>query len=188
MSEKFRDKYRIPTSRLPNWDYSDNGYYFITICTKDKEEYFGEIIDNKMQLSEIGVIVGKYWFEIPNHFPHVELDEFVVMPNHMHGIIIIKNNVPHVETQNFASLKQVKQIKPQNKFGPQSKNLASIIRGYKIGVKKYATIYKINFFWQSRFYDHIIRNEKEFCRIKQYIKDNPKNWETDRNNSGDFWS
>jgi len=92
-----------------------------------------------------------------------------------------------VETQNFASLQQVKQIKPQNKFGPQSKNLASIIRGYKIGVKKYATINKINFFWQSRFYDHIIRNEKEYYRVKQYILNNPINWETDRNNSEDLW-
>ncbi|MEK7598102.1 MAG: hypothetical protein AAB441_05685 [Patescibacteria group bacterium] len=187
MSEKFRDKYRIPTSRLPNWDYSDNGYYFITICTKDKEEFFGNIINNKMCLSEIGEIANKCWLEIINHFPFVALDEFITMPNHIHGILIIKNVIPHVETQNFASLQQAKQIKTQNKFGPQSKNLASIVRGFKIGVKKYATINKINFFWQSRFYDHIIRNEKEFYRVKQYVRDNPKNWETDRNNSKDIW-
>jgi len=187
MSDKFRNIYRIPSTRLSNWNYSDNGYYFITICTKDKEEFFGEIVNNKIQLSEIGTIAQKYWLEIPNHFSFVELDEFIIMPNHVHGIVIIKNVISHVETQNFASLQQAKPIKPQNKFGPQSKNLASIIRGFKIGVKKYATINKINFFWQSRFYDHIIRNEKEFYYIKQYIKDNPINWETDRNNSEDLW-
>jgi len=181
MSDKFRNKFRIPSSRLLYWDYSDNGYYFITICTKDKEEFFGEIISNKINLTEIGFIANKYWFKIPNHFPFVKLDEFVVMPNHLHGILIIRNVIPHVETQNFASLQQEIQIKSQNKFGPQSKNLASIIRGFKIGVKKYATINKINFFWQSRYYDHVIRNGKEFYRIKQYIRNNPINWEEDRN-------
>ena|SRR3989338_11249787 len=100
MSDKFRNKYRIPSTRLLNWDYSDNGYYFITICTKDKEEYFGEIINNKINLNKIGFITNKYWLEIPNHFPFVELNEFVVMPNHVHGILIIRNNLPHVETQN----------------------------------------------------------------------------------------
>jgi len=186
MPDKFRDRYRIPSIRLPNWDYSDSGYYFITICTKNKNEYFGEIVNDKNYLSEIGKITEKCWIEIPAHFPCVKLDEFVMMPNHIHGIIIIKNNVPYVETQNFASLQQAKQIKYQNKFGPQSKNLASIIRGFKIGVKKYATINKINFFWQFRYYDHIIRNEKEYYRVKQYIRDNPKNWETDKNNSEDW--
>ncbi|MEK7597126.1 MAG: transposase [Patescibacteria group bacterium] len=183
MSDKFRNKYRIPTARLQNWDYSDNGYYFITICTKERKHYFGEIINDKIQLSEIGMLAQKYWLEIPKHFPFVELDEFMVMPNHVHGIVIIRNVVPHVETQNFASLQQAKPIKPQNKFGSQSKNLASIIRGFKIGVKKYATIHGINFFWQSRFYDNIIRNEKSFYYIRQYIKDNPMNWENDRNNN-----
>src|SRR3989338_6303074 len=92
MSDKFRDKYRIPSSRLPNWDYSSNGYYFITICTKGRKQYFGEIINNVMCLSIIGEIAKKYWLEIPKHFPFVELDEFVVMPNHVHGIIVIREN------------------------------------------------------------------------------------------------
>jgi len=98
MSDKFRDKFRIPSTRLPNWDYSGNGYYFVTICTKDKEEYFGEIINNKINLTEIGLITNKYWLEIPNHFPFAELDEFIIMPNHVHGILIIRNIVSRVET------------------------------------------------------------------------------------------
>ncbi len=84
MSDKFRNRYRIPSTRLPNWDYSDNGYYFITICTKDKEDFFGEIVNNKIILSEIGVITQKCWLEISNHFPFVELDEFMIMQNNLH--------------------------------------------------------------------------------------------------------
>lgn len=100
MSEKFRDKYRIPSTRLQNWDYSENGYYFITICTKERRYYFGEIINNKIQLSEIGKIIQHYWLEIPKHFLFVKLDEFAIMPNHVHGILIIKNNnciVPNID-------------------------------------------------------------------------------------------
>ena len=92
----YKDKYRVESIRLKNWDYTFNGYYFITICTKNKECYFGEIIDDKMILSEIGKIAHKYWQEIPKHFPFAQLDKFVIMPNHMHGIIIIDNG--NVET------------------------------------------------------------------------------------------
>ena len=103
--KRFQDKYRIPSARLKNWDYGCNGSYFITICTQNRDNYFGKIvivetpnlgvstitsnIMTHMQLSEIGKIVYHYWNEIPNHFPFVELGEFVVMPNHIHGIITI---------------------------------------------------------------------------------------------------
>ncbi|MDO8609613.1 MAG: hypothetical protein Q7R95_03620, partial [bacterium] len=82
--------------RRTGWDYSKNGYYFITICTKDRINYFGEIIDNEMSKSEIGYVVNKFWSEIPRHFHSVEIDKFIVMPNHFHGILIvnkINNNV-----------------------------------------------------------------------------------------------
>jgi REP element-mobilizing transposase RayT len=89
MPDKFQNKYRIPSARLQNWDYSSNGAYFITICTQNREHYFGEIKDAAMQLSTIGQLAEQYWKEIPNHFPFVELENFVVMPNHIHGILII---------------------------------------------------------------------------------------------------
>ena len=92
MTEKFQNKYRIKTTRLQNWDYGSNAAYFVTICTQNREYYFGEIINGVMQLSEIGLLANKYWLEIPEHFPFVELDEFVVMPNHVHGIIIINKS------------------------------------------------------------------------------------------------
>ncbi|MDP2889248.1 MAG: hypothetical protein Q8P34_09845 [Bacteroidota bacterium] len=105
MSDKFQNKYRIPSARLQNWDYGWNAAYFITICTQNRECYFGKIVDDQMILSEIGTIVQQYWNAIPTHFPFVELGEFVVMPNHIHGIIIINKpddgryiETPSVET------------------------------------------------------------------------------------------
>jgi len=89
MSDKFQNKYLISSARLKNWDYGSNAIYFVTICTQNREHYFGEIANGKMQLSETGKIAQRFWFEIPNHFPFVKLGEFVVMPNHLHGIIII---------------------------------------------------------------------------------------------------
>ncbi|HSO88281.1 MAG TPA: hypothetical protein VLQ91_17135, partial [Draconibacterium sp.] len=171
---------------MKNWDYGSNAIYFVTICTQNREHYFGEIADGQMNLSETGKMANVFWFEIPNHFPFVKLGEFVVMPNHVHGIIIIdKPNDDGavdadkiggdvgddvmidargdaiVETQNFASLPPIpppNHIPPPNQpqkrgniFGPQSQNLASIIRGYKIGVTKFARNNNIPFAWQPRF-------------------------------------
>jgi len=126
-------------------------------------------------------MANKYWSEIPVHFPFVQLDEFVIMPNHVHGIIIINKpvetqNLASLQIQNFASL----QSQSKNKFGSQSKNLASIIRGFKIGVTKNARKIQADFAWQSRFHDHIIRNEDSFNRIQQYILTNPQNWTNDK--------
>ena len=131
-----------------------------------------------MQLSEIGKIAKSCWIEIPEHFPFVKLGEFAIMPNHVHGIIIIDkkdDGRQHVETQDFASLQMGKQ-KPLNKFGPQSRNLAFIIRGFKIGVIKGAKKIDTTFKWQPKYYDHIIRDRKSFESISNYIKHNPENW------------
>ena len=191
MDDKFQNKYRISSARLQNWDYGWNASYFVTICTKNREHYFGKIVDGEMHFSEIGRIAKQFWREIPDHFPFVILDAFVIMPNHVHGIIIIKKtddgryggcdgcgNI--VETQNFASLRQNrKQSHYKNKFGPQSQNLASIVRGYKTGVKKYATMNNIDFEWQPRFNDRIIRDNQSFDRIRNYINTNIKNWKND---------
>jgi len=87
--DKFRSKYRIPSSRLQKWDYGWNAPYFVTICTTDRNHYFGKIINGEMHLSEIGELADKYWHEITNHFPFVHLDAFQVMPDHIHGILII---------------------------------------------------------------------------------------------------
>ena len=90
--EKFQNKYRIPSARLQNWDYGSNGVYFITICTADRNHYFGEILEMQLNASEMGKLAQQYWIEIPHHFPSVKLGDFVIMPNHIHGILIIEKN------------------------------------------------------------------------------------------------
>lgn len=184
--KKYKDKKQY---RYKGYDYSQEGFYFVTICAKNRETFFGDVINGGIKLSEIGLAADIFWREITNHFPFVKLDEYVVMPNHVHGIIIIENNTQNagtqdvgtqdVGTQNLAFLRK----EYQNKFGPQSKNLSSIIRGFKIGVTKYVNKNNLEYFaWQSRFHDRIIRNENELNRIRQYIIDNPLKWELDRNN------
>ena len=107
--EKFKGKYRISSARLQNWDYGWNALYFITICTQNRELFFGEIINHKMQLSEIGELSKKYWFEIPEKFSFIKLDEFVVMPNHIHGIIeIAKTDNKQNDQRNDKSYRNIK--------------------------------------------------------------------------------
>jgi putative transposase len=199
--DKFQNKYRIPSARLQNWDYGWNAPYFVTICTANREHYFGEIVNYEMGFSKIGENANTCWLEIPNHFSFVKLDVHVVMPNHVDGIIVIdkqddgrnngRNVGVNVETQNFASLQPPTNKPPtnkppqqtKNKFGPQSQNLASIIRGYKIGVTKFARNNNIDFAWQPRFHDHIIRDDKSYEKIRNYIINNPKNWKNDKFNN-----
>jgi len=183
LSFYFRQKYRIPSSRLKHWDYSSVGWYFVTICTYQKYCYFGEIVGGEMKLSKIGKIVEKYWLEIPKHFKNIKLDEFIVMPNHIHGIIVIEYKIDkiNVETRHGVSLQ--KNENNFNQFSKMVKNSISlIINQFKSSVKRYANKNKIPFHWQPRFYDHIIRNEKSLDEIRQYIKNNPLKWENDEEN------
>ncbi len=166
--------------RYQGYDYSQNGFYFVTICTKNRESFFGEVTNGVVKYSEIGEVANKCWQDIPQHFPFVKLDRFIVMPNHIHGIIVIEKAQ---ETQNIAGMQNFAfPQRYQNKFGPQSKNLSSIIRGFKVGVTKYVNNSHLSFAWQPRFYDRIIRNEDELYRIQNYIINNPSKWESDRNN------
>ena len=190
MTDRFKNKYRIPTARARWHDYS-GGAYFVTICTQDREPYFGHIVDGKMVYTDLGISANDCLQAIPSHFPDAEIPEWIVMPNHIHAIIIINAHAPivetqnlasqirqntnYVETQNFASLQE----EPKQKFGPQSRNLASIVRGFKIGVTKYANEHNLSFAWQPRFHDHIIRNPYEMNCIGDYISNNVVRWEED---------
>lgn len=172
---KFNNKYRIESARLKNWDYSNRGVYYLTICTANRECFFGTVTNEVMVHSEIGKIVEKEWIKTPEIRPdmNLELGEFVVMPNHFHCILFIGNN-------EFNSNNN--QNEHKNEFGPQSKNLSSIIRGFKSAVTIQAKRINPDFGWQSRFYDHIIRNPKSYDVISQYIIDNPKKWVDDEFN------
>jgi REP element-mobilizing transposase RayT len=182
-------KYRSSTLRLQNWDYRSNGGYFVTLCSHNKKCCFGKIINDKIHLSFSGVIAHKRWSEVPEHFSFVELGEFIVMPNHIHGIIVIKqqNNTP-VGTRNSLvqknnKLPERKLLLGKHRFQNQGKgSLSTIIGSYKSIVTKNIRQNKIHFSWQPRFYEHIIRTPESFNNISEYIINNPSSWKTDRFN------
>ena len=193
--EKFQNKYRIPSARHPYWDYRWPGAYFITICTQNRVHYFGEINNGKMVLSNVGVIADILWHEIPHHAPNVELGAFVVMPNHVHGILILTengNDNDNVATGHALSLpteiptdifteKPIEKTIGQQRFQNIGKNsISSIVGSYKSAVTKHAHRLGLEFAWQSRFYDHIICDTKSFQNITRYIINNPANWRGDK--------
>nr|WP_064965730.1 transposase [Tenacibaculum ovolyticum] len=181
--DKFKNKYRISSTRLQNWDYASNGAYFITICTKNREHYFGEIKNKEMQLTETGKLAETYWMEIPEHFPFVTLGNFVIMPNHMHGILIIDKPTSQVKTLqcNVSTMQDKISTKNQqmSKIAPKAGSISTIIRSYKSVVTKNARKINSAFGWQSLFHDHIIRNSKAFDTIQNYIANNPEKWDED---------
>jgi putative transposase len=169
---------RRKLNRLDGYNYSQQGMYFITVCTKNREHIFGEIVNKKIILNDIGKITERYWLEIPNHFPHASLDKFIVMPNHVHGIIEIKNNVDvgnaHVRSEN---INRSKMLTSKAIHGFKSSVTRRIFKNQE---RMYA--FPTKFAWQKSFYDRIIRNEIELNKIREYIFKNPINWEKDRNN------
>ncbi len=175
----FQNKYRTKSTRLKHWDYSSNGAYYITICTKDRECFFGKIINKKMVLSEIGEIIKTFWLEIPTHYPNVKLDEFVIMPDHLHGLIFIDNSFS-VETCHGMSLQR---HYTYNKFSkPVSQSLSMIINQFKSAVKRWCNKHGFpNFTWQSGFHESIVRNEKHLHVIRRYIINNPLKFELNKN-------
>ncbi len=181
MAEKFRKRYRIESVRLKGWDYSRCGAYFITICTRDMENYFGSIEDGNMVLSDVGKIANREWFKTPDirSDMNLTLGEFIVMPNHVHGIIIIGENRYNSRTGTGRDAMHCVSTRADanvGRFGPQSKNIASIIRGYKSAVTIHSRKIKSDFAWQARYYDHIIRDEKTFRKISCYIRNNPSKY------------
>jgi putative transposase len=144
MSDKFHNKYRIPSARASWWDYTNAGVYFITICTKNQVHYFGEINNGKMELSSIGLIANRCWQEIINHTENAALGEFVVMPNHIHGILILNRNngVANVETLHATSLRMPDSPRIENvfmaKISPKPNSVSTIIRSYKSAITKHA--------------------------------------------------
>ncbi len=188
-------KYRSESARLKNWDYRSNAAYFITICTQNREHYFGEIENSRMQISPVGAIAHVLWYEIKNHAKKIELGEFVVMPNHLHGILILNGNdvadigrgvaVGRDVAYNVPTTKPTNEtIIPKNEkmsaISPKSHSVSTIVRSYKSAVTKHCHRLGLEFTWQTRFHDHIIRNENSFHKISAYIKNNPMKWSDDQ--------
>ena len=181
MCSLFRNKYRNESFRLTGHDYASGGKYFITICTRGMIPYFGIISCGKMKLSQTGQIANETWLDLPEHFPNVTLGEFMVMPNHIHGIIIIEpSHVGTFQCDVVGALHATSLRKTKNVFmssiSPKSGSLPAVIRSYKSAVSKTVHLTDPDFSWQPRYWDHLIRSDQELCRIRQYIINNPEKW------------
>ena len=172
--------------RLQNYDYTQAGAYFVTLCTQDRRHLFGEIFQTqnefKFTLSEGGKIAERCWNEIPQHYPNVELDEFVIMPNHVHGVIVITHTDEQygdvVGANNHSPL-QPTHTTNQHPRGT-SKTVGAIVRGYKIGVTKwFRKNTQVRDVWQRNYYENIVRNNDDLNRIRKYINENPFHWNED---------
>ena len=159
------------SNRLKDYDYSKSGYYFVTVCTGNREEWFGKIKNGKMVLNTLGEVAKNFWAEIPLHFQRVEIDEFSVMPNHVHGILVIEND--EVGNAYMRSLQdRMKML------------LSRVIQQYKASLTRRIKSLQdgVTFRWQKSFYDHVIRNEKSLENLRQYIIYNSLKWELDIEN------
>lgn len=178
MSDKFQNKYRIPSARMQSWDYDSNAYYFITICTSSKEHYFGEIEGGEMLQNFIAQHFEEQIKNVQTHYPYAEIPIFVIMPNHVHLIVCITNGARTVSTTAARWKTDIVDEKMQQ-ISRHRKSLSVLVGGIKSATTRYANANKIRFGWQTRFHDHIIRDNAEYVRISHYINTNIENWEND---------
>ena len=162
--------------RIPKYDYSQAGIYFITICTRNHECIFGDIIDGEIILNDFGRIVDTYWQWLDQHFSYVELDKYIIMPNHLHSIIIFNNDYYDVYRRG-GSRTAPTTIK--------RKPLGRLIGAFKtVSTKHINRIHRTkgSIIWQRNYYEHVIRNENDLNQIRKYIIENPIRWEMDEEN------
>ena len=169
----FREQYRIESARKPHWDYTLPGWYFVTICTQRKKPYFGRVENATVNLSSVGKYVDACWKEVPQHHLHVDIDEFVVMPNHMHAIVIIGGPERLPEMRKREKFKRIAEL---DNVRPKANSLGAIVGSFKSVITRWCGAQNMEFNWQPRFHDRIIRGKNSLKAIRQYIKDNPANW------------
>ncbi|MBI3128798.1 MAG: transposase [Candidatus Tectomicrobia bacterium] len=186
------DARRRRSVRLKGWDYASRGAYFITICVQGRECRLGEIAGGKMRLSEAGAMVHRTWEELPLRFPNVGLDAFVVMPNHLHGILVLKvrrgeSRIRPLEAGGSSPLHEGEhKVRP---YGTLPWTIGRIVQAFKSTVtRRYAADVKeqgwppfSGRFWQRNFYEHILRDEAEWDRAREYVLHNPLEWAEDEN-------
>ncbi|WP_426058439.1 transposase [Hymenobacter sp. B1770] len=172
-AETYKNLYRVASARWAGYDYGQNGAYFITICTKDRQRFFGEIIlpdghweTAVLQESLPAQVARQCWAQISERFPFVVLDAFVIMPDHVHGLLLFDKPTSLLPPPAF-----------ENRFGPQRDNLAAVVRGFKAGVtSRLQQQQQVPFAWQPRFHDRVVRNSQEQEKIQRYIAENPARW------------
>lgn len=202
------DRPQRKSIRLRGYDYTQRGAYYITICTEGRLHVFGRITDATVHLSALGNVVEECWHAIPSHFPHVTIDAFIIMPNHVHGVVVIgdhagaRDPAPDAVTAPETDIPIAPDTTPTPDYdtimvpstpddGSPARtrpriipgSLGAIVQGFKAGVTRQARKRDIpvpSTIWQRNYYDHIVRNAVDHARIAKYIADNPVNWERDR--------
>jgi len=166
-------EHRSRSLRLKDYDYSQEGAYFVTICTHGKVPSLGNVVDGETRLTGTGMIAAGCWEEIPKHFPNVALDAFVVMPNHIHGILMIRRDTAC-------------RVSTVERFGkPVANSLPTIIRSYKSAVTKQVNELRRSPgspVWQRNYYEHVIRDEKDLNEVREYVTNNALKWDLDSEN------
>ncbi len=169
----FQNRYRIESTRIPDWDYSARGWYFVTFCTKDKECSLGRAVDGQMLLSDAGVIAEAEMKALSTHYQNVAVDRYVIMPNHVHAIVVVEGT--HIYSPKAG-------VAP-SPIGMNRPSLSTIVGGYKAGVSRRCHAQGIvDFAWQARFHDHILRSNVSVNAVRDYIDRNPENWILDPDN------
>lgn len=183
---KMKNKIRKP-NRYAGHDYSQPGFYFITICMDGMKEYFGKVENGEVKLNQLGKIAENCWSEIPKHFQNIDLEKFIVMPNHIHGIInIVGDAYTRPEDEVGVAYMQPEKTKAAYmrplRLDKSKMLLSKIIQGYKAAVTRESKRrFSVPFRWQRSFYDRVIRSQDSFNKIRQYIERNPKFWDEDKN-------
>lgn len=183
-------KHHRRSIRLKGYDYTQKGAYYITIVTHQREHLFGKVVDGEMILNKFGLVAKLQWEKLARRFKHVELIVFIIMPNHMHGIIVIiderRGTAEGVPNSNPSLTRRAPTDERIEKFGkPVKGSIPTLIRSYKSAVAL-----RINLMrgtkglpvWQSNYYEHVIRDEKDLQAKYDYIMGNPLNWENDDEN------
>ncbi len=169
MGELYKKRYRIDSIRIKKYDYSNPGWYFITICSSKKQPWFGWCKNERVCLSKVGEKAYQFWQKIPEHNKNVDIGEFIVMPDHMHGIIRIKDRHKSRRDAPWRVCTGVQ--------GMVKGSLSVVVNQYKGSVKRWCNQNGFdNFKWQSNYYESIIRSEKHLFNVRRYIKNNPKKW------------
>jgi REP element-mobilizing transposase RayT len=176
----YQNKYRLESARLQGWDYRSPGWYFVTICAHDQICIFGDIAGERVRLSRSGEVADSELRNLPNHYLNISIDCFIVMPNHIHAIVVIDGQHRHSPNPEICT-------KPRSNdlalIPPKAGSLAAIIRSYKAGVTRRCREMGLKTFaWQAGFYDHIVRANTSLQAIRDYIDKNPANWPQDPEN------
>lgn len=179
-------KHRRRSIRLPNYDYSQSGAYYITIVTWHRECLFGDVVDREVVFSKFGLVAKQQWENLPNRFPNITLGAFVIMPNHMHGVIVIMTGRGTAGNLNDHDGELSRRAPTHEQYQkPVKGSIPTIVRSYKSSVS-----YRINLMrgtqdtpvWQRNYYEHVIRNARDLQNKTDYIEANPMLWAEDDEN------